>query len=151
MNERVISMGMPLVETTYQINKVLNKESIIVLRTIHISQPRRNTPIGFELRSTPDSQNAIETLIFYLRKQSKVALAGVHLNEITIDCRKVKLELVVKPSKNLPRGTGNWIELTYSSFDGDDNSYGVDFPNFGSGELMNSKHSSRNWLSCVKE
>lgn len=147
MNERVISMGMPLVETTYQINKVLNKESIIVLKTIHISQPRRNTPIGFELRNTPESQSAIEPLTFYLKKQSKVALAGVYLNNIAVDCRKVKLELVVKPSKNLPPDSGNWIELTYSSFDGDDNSEDVDSPNIGGEELINSKHASRNRLS----
>lgn len=139
MSDIVISMGIPLVETIYQINKVLKNEGVIILRTIVITQAKRNAPIEFELRNTPDSVNSIEPLIVCVTQQSGNNIAGASLDNTTIDCRKVKLELVVRPSKKLTSTAGNWIELTYSNHDGGDNYGEPDFPDFSSGELINSK------------
>ena len=139
MSDKVISMGIPLVETIYQINKVLKDEGVIILRTIVITQANRNTPIEFELRNTPDSSNSIEPLRVCVTQQSGNNIAGASLDNTTIDCRKVKLELVVRPSKKLTSTQGNCIELTYSRHDSGDNYEETDFPNFVNGEIINPK------------
>jgi hypothetical protein len=135
MESCVIAFIIPSKKTTLQIHQPLKNYGLIALRLITVTKWEVDEPIEFILKSTEDSLYSFDPISFKTKRPIIISEnndetfenTGIcYLKNTMINCKKVKLELIVIPPPSKNDKFDNWAHLSFKVF-GDDNNY-TDLP-----------------------
>lgn len=127
MDEKGISFTITNKIKSVPIYKVLKNERLILLEFLMIQNFKGSITPELLFKSTIDSATLLEPVLFKTEKpisfdkklkDESDSLAVCFLEKMAVDCRKVKLELVIINCEALEEGLVLYAELHYKTFGG---------------------------------
>jgi hypothetical protein len=131
MVEKVISFAITNKTKSIPIHKVLINEGLIFLESLIIKNFKGKITPEILIKSIADSPSKMDPLFFkteipiaFDKKLSNEAnsYAISFLENKTVDCKKVKAEIIVTNAQQIKHGLVLYAELTYKTFGGDNDS-----------------------------
>lgn len=119
MSEIVIAFSVPPKRRAVSLEKAIKTKGVIFFKSISISNSNNVLPLRFEIRATASSEYEIESIrgvLEVIDGSDEFSYFGI--GNVGVDCAKVDLEIEFIPNVESKIQPGQWIELTFETFEG---------------------------------
>ncbi len=137
MEEKYIHFMITNKTKSIPLHKVLNGEGLIILDYLMVKNLKGVLPSEFCLQSAKDSPAAITPMFYTLLipkpfqenlGATSDSFAVFFFEKMTIDCKRIKLEMKLVNPEQIQEGTIHYAELHYKTLDGDSNNNTTEYP-----------------------
>jgi hypothetical protein len=137
MEEKSINFIIKHKTKSIPLHQVLNGEGLIILDYLMVKNLKGVLPSEFCLQSAKDSPTAIIPMLFTLLipkpfhenlGATSDSFAVCFFEKMSIDCKRIKLEMTIVNLEQIQEGTIHYAELHYKTLDGDGNNATTVYP-----------------------